>query len=391
MPDVYSTYVPPVGNESADIMFVGEAPGKTEEREREPFVGKSGELLTRYAERSGVRRPKDAFFTNLCKYRPRRNSFKNARGTRELEIGLAELSEEIEKVDPNVIVALGGWPMYYLTGASTSSPGSGSMTYRGSVLPCSIEGHEGRKVFVTMHPAAILRLWKMHPVFEWDIKKATQEANFPEIRYPEYEVLLAGDDASHDNWISNAELEAVVSEMLEADWICVDIETFSDQTMSCCGFADSTGRALVVTFKRTGGWQYVQELLASSVPKTFQYGTYDVTFLKRFYSFDTNGFYVDSGWDEGPMEVRNVGWDTYIAAATLMPEFPRGLDFLASVYTDFPYYKDDRKEWKKDYDLNLLWEYNAKDVIAQFTITGKQQRELAEIWDFEIPSVFAEV
>lgn len=390
MPKVHSTYVPSVGNEDADIMFVGEAPGKTEEREREPFVGKSGKLLTQYAERHGIRRPDEMFLTNLCKYRPRRNSFKNLIDTPQLEEGLAELEEEIRRVDPNLIVALGGWPLYHLTGQSTRSPGSGITSYRGSLLPCTLV--EGYKVLATVHPAFVLRVWTQHPIFDFDLRYASEQMQYPELIYPEYTEYIAGSDTDHENWISDAELGDLVSEMAQAEWLSVDIETFKDQTMSCCGFADGTDRSLVITFQRKGGWQWVKNLLASPAKKIMQYGTYDRNFLLRFYNFESEGFLTSyKGWDGEDVEITNLGWDTYVAAATLMPEFPRGLDFLASVYTDFPYYKDDRKEWKKDYDLDILWSYNAKDVIATYTIAAKQMKELSELWDFDVPAQFAEV
>ena len=73
-----------------------------------------------------------------------------------------------------------------------------------------------------------------------------------------------------------------------------------------------------------------------------------------------------------------------------MPEFNRGLDFLASVYTDFPFYKEDRKKWKEEGDMDILWEYNIKDVIATWIIAAKQMREMEEKFDvtFDPPSTF---
>lgn len=390
MPRVHSTYVPPTGPAGTDVMVVGEAPGKTEEREKEPFVGKSGSLLRDYLERNGFR-VEEVFLTNLSKYRPGKNSFKKLRDTRELEEGIAELKEEIETVDPNLIIAVGNWPMYYLTGCQGKNPGSGITNWRGSVMPCTLV--EGYKVVMTYHPAAVLRQWTWHPVFDFDLQYAKKQSAFPEIRRPEYEMHLAGHNPDHECWISDSEAEGLVAEMHEADWLEVDIETFRDNTMSCCGFADSANRTFVVTFQREGGWQWVKALLESPARKIFQFGTYDSVFLERFYNFEPATYRMEyEAWNgSGAPEIRNVGWDTYIAAATLMPEFPRGLDFLASVYTDFPYYKEDRKEWRKDYDLDTLWRYNAKDNIAEYIVAAKQMQEMSEMWDFEVPSQLAEV
>ena len=63
--------------------------------------------------------------------------------------------------------------------------------------------------------------------------------------------------------------------------------------------------------------------------------------------------------------------DTMIAHHIMYPDFPKGLDFLCSMHTDEPYYKDDGKLWSKPWrDLEAFWLYNAKDSAVAF-----------EIWD----------
>lgn len=390
---IISQHIGAQGSKDADVMAVAKAPGKQEAKKGRPFAGKSGGLLRDYLSRVRLRPVRDVFLTNLAKYRPAGDNFEAIRGTRYLEEGLAELEQEIKEVDPNLIIALGNWPLYYLTGKHGKKPGSGILRWRGSVLEGTGPA-EGYKVLATYNPAYLFRgAWKMHPVFEFDLQYAAEEAKYDEIRRPEYDIYLAGNDPMHDDYVTPDEAEQLVSEMSQAEWLCVDIETFHDQTMSCCGFADSTDRAFVVTFQRNGGWRLVKTLFESPARKIFQFGTYDVTFVDRFYDFDTVSFRPDLEWrGEDPPVIKNLGWDTYIAAATLMPEFPQGLDFLASIYTQFPYYKEDRKEWKEgNVDFDTLWAYNAKDVIAEFTVAAKQMQEMAEDWDFDVPAPLAEV
>ena len=111
--------VPFEGPKEYNIMLVGEAPGAEEVGQGRPFVGKSGQLLERYLERNMITRSQ-VKLANLCKYRPgtHHNEFKALLGTSELAEGLKELQDEIESAKPNVIIALGNWPMYYLTGLS---------------------------------------------------------------------------------------------------------------------------------------------------------------------------------------------------------------------------------------------------------------------------------
>lgn len=356
MSKINSKRVPGVGPEDAKIMFVGEAPGRNEEIEGEPFVGRSGELLTRYLGRLGLRRS-DVRLENLCKYRPSGNKFHHLLDSEELELGLEELKESIERIRPNVIVALGNWPLYYLTdiGERTKNKAKGITKKRGSVTECTMV--EGLKVLPTYHPAYIIRPqgFKWNPVFFTDLEKVKRISAYQEIREPEFESLI---DPPGDI------LEQTVREMCEAEWLAIDIETFEGNVVSCFGVADSAHRGLCITYQNETGWHHAERILASPAKKIFQFGSFDVMFLHRFYGFET----------------QNYAFDTFIAAASLMPAFPRGLDFLSSLYTDFRYYKEERKIWKESGDMQTLWEYNVKDCIATYIIAMKQMAELREEW-----------
>jgi DNA polymerase len=355
-----SVRVDGVGPLDADIWCIGEAPGKDEVLKGEPFIGSSGNLLTRFLERNGKAR-NEVRFDNLCKFRPVQNKFANLIGSQQLADGIEELTDYLDRFRPNVVVALGGWPLYHLTSKTSSrgKAGGGILQWRGSVLPCTMV--EGLKVCASVHPSYILRTWKFHPVFNFDIQRAVRESTFAKIRYPVYESYI---DPPKDLLYKLAE------EMSEAEWLSCDIETFGTR-LGCVGFADSAQRGLCLTYNNIVGWDVAQELLMARPKKIFQFGTFDVNWLHHHY-----------GW-----EVRNIGWDTYVATANLMPEFKRGLDFLTSVYTDLPYYKDEgkmvHKTWRegRDFDdLNQLWEYNIKDVIATYIIAMDQIKEIEELY-----------
>lgn len=355
---VGQTKVPAIGSADAKIMVVGEAPGVDEEQQKQPFVGVSGQFLTRYLSRAGFQRS-EVFLTNLCKYRPKGNKFALLKKTVQLKEGLAELSEEIEKVNPNVILAVGAWPMFYLTGKTSDKggPGTGISNWRGSVV-AGIGDHipaaEGRKVLITYHPAFVTRPegFNLNPIFLNDLRKLQKEVHSPVLSYPPYESFI---DPDH--------LPSLAADMAQSDWLTVDIETFGND-LACIGFADSTHRGLCVTYECPYGWEIAQSLLASDQPKIFQYGTFDINWLQWWKGWETSGF----------------AFDTYIAAANLMPGFPKGLGFLTSIYTPFPYYKEDRKAWKKTGDMTSLWEYNIMDVIATHWIAMEQMKELEELY-----------
>lgn len=355
VPQVGDVYVPSVGPDSAKVMIVGEAPGKDEEAAGEPFVGKSGQFLEHYLGRCGIRR-RDIKLTNICKYRPKGNKFENLLGSPELEAGVKELEAEILRCKPHLLVGVGAWPMYYLTGctAPKGKPGTGISAWRGSVVPCTLV--EGHKVLITYHPAFVVRPqgFGNHPIFLNDLKKIKREAESPDLNYPHY-----------DAYVDPPNLRGVVEEMMESEWLTVDIETFGE-SLACVGFADSVKRGLCVTFENPEGWDLARMLLSdpASPKKIFQYGAFDINYLNHYYGWVTS----------------NYAFDTYIAAANLLPEFKRGLDFLTSIYTPLPFYKEERKTWKNTGDLSTLWLYNIKDVISTHWIAMEQMRELNELY-----------
>ena len=98
-----------VGNESADIMFIGEAPGADEDERGEPFVGKAGQLLTKIIETMRLKR-EDVYIANILKCRPDTpgKRFGNRPPTtEEMTTCSPWLHRQIEFIQPKVIVALG--------------------------------------------------------------------------------------------------------------------------------------------------------------------------------------------------------------------------------------------------------------------------------------------
>lgn len=139
------------GNPDADIMFIGEAPGAEEEKQREPFVGPAGQLLTKIIQAMGLRRS-DVYISNICKYRPkiddgRMQGSKNRAPTGgEMGACLSYIMTEIAIVEPKVIVALG----------STASTGLGIEGTVGK-LRGSFQDFRGIPAMVTYHPSYLLR------------------------------------------------------------------------------------------------------------------------------------------------------------------------------------------------------------------------------------------
>jgi DNA polymerase len=132
-----------VGNPTADLMFVGEAPGADEDEQGEPFVGRAGQLLTKIIEAIGLKR-EDVYIANVIKCRPPGN--RNPEPD-EVERCQPFLFRQIDAIKPKVIVALGKFAAQALlqtTEPITRIRGRESK-YRGATL------------IPTFHPAYLLR------------------------------------------------------------------------------------------------------------------------------------------------------------------------------------------------------------------------------------------
>jgi uracil-DNA glycosylase len=132
-----------VGNPQADLMFVGEAPGRDEDLQGEPFVGRAGQLLTRIIEAIGLTR-RDVYIANVIKCHPPNN-----RNPQEEEIARCEpyLVGQIELIKPKLIVALGTFAAQTLL--KTNLPIS--------QLRGRFHDYHGVRVMPTFHPAFLLR------------------------------------------------------------------------------------------------------------------------------------------------------------------------------------------------------------------------------------------
>ena len=132
-----------VGNPNADLMFVGEAPGRDEDIQGIPFVGRAGQKLTQIIEAIGMKR-EDVYIANVIKCRPPEN-----RNPEPDEVEQCEpfLFRQIDTIKPKVIVALGTFAAKSLLKSTDSI----------SRLRGRVYDYRGAKLVPTFHPAFLLR------------------------------------------------------------------------------------------------------------------------------------------------------------------------------------------------------------------------------------------
>ncbi|MEK7546985.1 MAG: uracil-DNA glycosylase [Patescibacteria group bacterium] len=144
------------GGPESKVVFIGEAPGFNEDREKRPFVGRAGQLL-RQCIRDINWKETDVYITNIVKRRPPENRDPLPD---EIESYKPYLTRQLAIIKPKIIVALGRFSMnYFLPEAKISRD-------RGKVFR-----FDDFLLFPIYHPAAALRSTQMKEEFEKDFKK----------------------------------------------------------------------------------------------------------------------------------------------------------------------------------------------------------------------------
>jgi len=133
-----------VGDEKADWLLVGEAPGAEEDRQGEPFVGQAGRLLDNMLAAIGLKRGQNVYIANVLKCRPPGN-----RNPEPEEVAQCapHLSRQIELIQPKLILGLGRFAAQTLLNSDASIASLRGRTHRYAGVP----------LIITYHPAYLLR------------------------------------------------------------------------------------------------------------------------------------------------------------------------------------------------------------------------------------------
>ncbi len=148
--------VPGKGNHNADIIFIGEAPGKNEDENGEPFIGTAGKKLDDALENAGLERS-NVYITNIVKCRPPKNRIP----TYIEEMMCSDyLKNELATIKPKIICLLGNTSYHSILGGNEISKNHGKFIFKDNYL-----------YFISFHPAATIYNQKLGKVFKDDIKK----------------------------------------------------------------------------------------------------------------------------------------------------------------------------------------------------------------------------
>lgn len=324
-------YVPGRGPLGAKLMILGEAPSYVETSLGEGFKGPSGKELDRLLVDAGIRR-QNCWVSNVCKYEVPPNlpgkkipfAIRAKNHGIDMEAQLHELQEEINGIQPNCILALGGTALWALSGKTKIG------SYRGSIMHGM-----GRKFIPTYHPAHLLHqaaggefkgYWNRQ-VMIFDFKRALLQSRFPEYIVPQRTIEICRNSAQLAEFRARYRGKKIrMGTDIEANGTCIPV---------CVGLAFTPNHAMVVPLWNVDGistipdadliqcWIILAEMLWENeiVGANFNY---DRDKLKRL------GF-----------AIRKLVSDIMLKAHSINPELPKGLAFNTSLFTEEPFYKDE--------------------------------------------------
>ena len=381
------------GPRDAGIMIVGEAWGRQESIEKLPFVGGSGQELTRILADGGIDR-NTCLLTNLVHEQPSGNNMarffnstewakKNGATTyhglypkQNILDGINELADLIRQVKPKLIIALGNYALWALsddTGSIGHAEGyripTGIVTWRGSQL--YTQGSMSNiPLMPAIHPAAILRQWAYRYCTVQDMKRVVRKRD--NWGPPPYDFQLR--PSYHDVMVTLDELER---ELVETGYLklAVDLETRAGG-IACIGLAWSRMQAICIPVqcvgKPTGYWDWEEMYnIIIRLKKLFQHPNCYIIGQNFLYDaqYIFNEWFLRTPVYADTMLMQNVAW----------PGTPKGLDYLSSLYCDYHrYWKAEGKEWNPKISEEVLWGYNCKDAVTTFEC----EAELADVIKF---------
>lgn len=363
------TYVPATGDRAnANFVIVAEQPGRNEVENRRPMVGPAGENLNECLYNAKIRR-QDCYITNVVKdldhelryyIDMRKKDPIQPPGQAYMDV----LEHELSKTK-GIIIPMGNVALFALTDRR------GITNWRGSVVESTLL--PGRICVPTFHPATYTqdklfinpKLSLNRVLITYDLIRAREQSGKDKIHKIPREVIIRPPAPN-------------VLEFLK-EWpnhtrIYYDIELINNE-MSCISFAYDEYKAICIPFVAPEGQFYdvVEELVIMEMIATILESD-KIIKVGQNIIFDSHFLHSRYG-------IRTVNMDdTMIAQGLLMPEYPKGLNFITSMWTDINYYKDEGKIWLGGGgDWNNGYVYNGLDSLACAASFSKQMAELEEM------------
>lgn len=377
-------------------MIIGEAFGEREAQEGKPFVGPSGWELDKMLAQAGLSRA-NAFVTNVVNKRPPANKIEEWLRPKPLkkaplgwtmwnggmviqhcEEELARLQQEIERVQPKVIIAFGNTALWALTGLD------GVMKWRGSVLRTR-EGWPPAIVIPTYHPAYVLRMWEVRTTAISDMGRARAALDGRLI-----EPLRVG--TIRPSWEQTRQYMNMLWALARKGPfdIVIDLE-IKHRRILCFNISIDDTACFCLPIRYSEGWYWSPEEHTTIITSLYLLlHEPNVRLCNQNVGFDIQFMWYDLGlWPK-------AHYDTMLAQNLLYPSGGtdageiggakktkgklKSLDYLASMWCPwYVYWKDDGKFWVQDVSDDDLWKYGCKDGWYTFEVMVAQRKTIERL------------
>lgn len=359
-----------IGPSGAKIFFVGEAPGKDEDAEGQPFVGRAGKTFNWMLGQAGINRA-ECLIGNVARVRPPANKinyyFEDKGCTKpkpQLQYWIQELKKEIEFFRPNVVVALGATALWALTGEKQIG------RFHGYVLESTL--CPGVKVIPTYHPQAVNYDWKLHFVTILELRKVKRHSEYSEI--PKDNRIII-DNATPQQFIDYCE-EVLIDKSGTFDRLVTDIETVQPGShIATIGLSHSRNFGISINFisNKAPLYNAIDEF---KIWKAIANVMYKKEIGLQNAAYDLIVLMLNHG-----IHAPNIWMDTLLAAHACFPELPRDLGFLGGMLLDVPPWKHTSKDNRS--------KYNADDCANTYGIADELNKQLdllgvRDIFDHEM-------
>ena len=307
--------IPGIGKSNADIMIVGDCPSVQAVKEHRPIAQPAETVLEGCLHQAGLTKS-EVYITNLIKDDTRVEKYWNER-SKKVIAGIDSYKEilvdELKNVYPRVIVAMGELPAYVLTGSGATTKTRG--------YPFN---HREWIVIPVLHPQKMIwsnYIWRYY--LSHDLSKAKELSRNPELLYnPRIKTTIPQ---------RYTEATYLLSLMSTFKKLSIDIEV-NNFEVSCIGFANYNDLAVSIPTdmrwtleEEVRIWNLIAKIMGDeSITKIGQNLIFDIHFLAYKMNIITRGPIID----------------TMMAHSILYPDFLKALNFLGSVYTKQPYWKD---------------------------------------------------
>lgn len=357
-----------VGPPESKMFFLGEFPDEHEEQTGIPFqdIHGVGKVFNLILSQNGINR-REVRIRHVAMRRPPVNNMKHYYHDSkctipkpELVEWLEQLRQELEEFKPNIVIAMGVYALWALTGSKKLAESRGYIM-ESTLVP-------GLKVIPTYHPYTINAEWKLFPIAVFDVRKAVFHSTMPTVPIDKTQYVAPASFEMFMDYLENIRSKK--------SRFAFDIESHIGTAYPyLLGVADSNhfGMSFYNMQNHTPTISPRQE--AQLWYKIGQVGK-ECEVIMHNASYDKAVM-----WKHHGVMFENVWMDTLIAAHVIWPEFPRNLGFVGSIVLDVTLWK-----YMSKVDASV---YNVLDAIRTFAIAEPlmaeiQKQHLEKTFEFEM-------